>query len=77
MFVYTESVAGVNFALKLEAAGGISMEAGEDVYIEAGTRLTLRAYDDITIDGRASVSISGDLYINGQAYVPYTPAAGG
>lgn len=77
MFVYTESVAGVNFALKLEAAGGISMEAGENVYIEAGTRLTLRAYDDITIDGRASVSISGDLYINGQAYVPYTPAAGG
>lgn len=77
MFVYTESVAGVAFALKLQAAGGISMEAGENVYIEAGTRLTLRAYDDITIDGRASVSISGDLYINGQAYVPYTPPAGG
>ena len=77
MFVYTESVAGVNFALKLQAAGGISLEAGENVYIEAGTRLTIRGYTAVTIDGPSGVDINGDLYINGEPYVPYTPAAGG
>ena len=76
MFVYTESVAGVAFALKLQAAGGISIEAGENVYIEAGTRLTARAYSVITITGDGGINLNGALTINGQPYVPYTPAAG-
>lgn len=69
MFVYTESVAGVNFAMKLQAAGGISIEAGENVYIEASTRLTMDG-NIVTISG-GSVNIDGDVYINGD---PYTPA---
>lgn len=68
MFVYTESVAGVAFALKLQAAGGISIEAGENVYIEARTRLTVDG-DIVTISG-SSVSINGDVYINGDLYTP-------
>lgn len=68
MFVYTESVAGVAFALKLQAAGGISIEAGENVYIEASTRLTVDG-DIVTISG-SSVSINGDVYINGDLYTP-------
>lgn len=77
MFVYTESVAGVAFAMKLQAAGGISIEADENVYIEAGTRLTMRSYSTMTIEGYGRIDISGDLYINGKAYVPYTPQASG
>lgn len=73
MFVYTESVAGVAFALKLQAAGGISIEAGENVYIEAGMRLTIRAYSEVAITGDAGIALNGDLTING---VPYAPAAG-
>lgn len=69
MFVYTESVAGVAFALKLQAAGGISIEAGENVYIEASTRLTMNG-NIVTISG-STVYLDGDVYINGD---PYNPA---
>ena len=69
MFVYTESVAGVAFAMKLQAAGGISIEAGENVYIEASTRLTMDG-NIVTISG-SKVYLDGDVYINGD---PYTPA---
>lgn len=68
MFVYTESVAGVAFAMKLQAAGGISIEADENVYIEARTRLTVDG-DIVTIRG-GSVNIDGDVYINGDLYTP-------
>lgn len=74
MFVYTESVGGVNFAMKLQAAGGVSIEAGENIYIEAGTRLTIRAYSAITITGDGGIDLNGDLTINGREYIPYTPA---
>ena len=77
MFLYTESVDGVNFAMKLQAAGGISIEAGENIYIEAGTRLNVRAYDNITITGDGRINLNGDLYVNGEPYVPYTPATPG
>lgn len=73
MFVYTESVAGVAFALKLQAAGGISIEAGESVYIEAGSQLTIHAYSAITITGDGGIDLNGNLTING---APYVPAAG-
>ena len=55
--------------MKLQAAGGISIEAGENVYIEASTRLTMDG-NIVTISG-GSVNIDGDVYINGD---PYTPA---
>lgn len=50
MFVYTQSVGGVSFALKLQAAGGISIEAGQNIFIKAATRLDIQA-DTITING--------------------------
>lgn len=51
MFVYTQSVGGVSFALKLQAAGGISIEAGQNIFIKAATRLDIQA-DTITINGQ-------------------------
>ena len=41
---------GVSFALKLQAAGGISIEAGQNIFIKAATRLDIQA-DTITING--------------------------
>lgn len=67
MFVYTESVAGVAFAMKLQAAGGISIEAGEAVYVRAG--------EGVSINANSRIDLNGNLYINGAPYVPYTPAA--
>lgn len=61
MFVYTESAGGTSFAMKLQAAGGISIETGEDIFIEAsGT---------VTING-------SHVYINGEEYPPVEKTGG-
>ncbi|WP_297232209.1 hypothetical protein [uncultured Flavonifractor sp.] len=59
MFLYTNNVLGVAFALKLKAAGGISIESDKTIFIEAATQLILTA---------DTVNINGALSING---VPY------
>lgn len=74
MFVYTYSAAGRSFALKLQAAGGISMESDANIYLEA--------YDDIVLDGyhvelrtgnasivmeRGNISLTGNVSVNGTA----------
>ena len=43
LFLYTRSVAGLSFALKLESAAGISIEAATLVYISASQYITLDA----------------------------------
>ena len=53
LFIYTNSVYGTAFALKLESAGGMSLEAGTNVYISAGTYITL---DAPTINLRGTVN---------------------
>ena len=74
MFVYTYSAAGRSFALKLQAAGGISMESNANIYLEA--------YDDIVLDGNylsfrtgdASIAISGEnISLTGNVSVNGTP----
>ena len=57
MFIYTNYVQGVGFAMKLQSASGISMEAGENVFLYAGTRMTIR--------GDSGIYLTGDVYVNG------------
>lgn len=61
MFIYTESAFGIDFALKLESASGMSLDAAENIAILAGTVVTIEA---------ARINLNGDLYINGDPYVP-------
>ena len=57
MFIYTNYVGGVGFAMKLQSASGISMEADENVFLYAGTRMTIR--------GDSGIYLTGDVYVNG------------
>ena len=57
MFIYTNYVGGVGFAMKLQSASGISMEADENVFLYAGTRMTIR--------GDSGIYLKGDVYVNG------------
>ena len=57
MFIYTNHVGGVGFAMKLQSASGISMEADENVFLYAGTRMTIR--------GDSGIYLTGDVYVNG------------
>jgi len=57
MFIYTNYVKGVGFAMKLQSASGISMEADENVFLYAGTRMTIR--------GDSGIYLTGDVYVNG------------
>ena len=59
MFIYTESAYGIDFALKLQSASGMSLDAAENVAILAGTVVTIDA---------PRVNIIGDLYVNGTPY---------
>lgn len=56
MFLYTKRVSNIDFALKLEAAGGCSIEAGQNIWIEAATTMVLKAP---SIDLRGTVKING------------------
>ena len=57
MFIYTNYVQGVGFAMKLQSASGISMEADENVFLYAGTRMIIR--------GDSGIYLTGDVYVNG------------
>lgn len=57
MFIYTNYVQGVGFAMKLQSASGISMEADENVFLYAGTRMTIR--------GDSGIYLTGNVYVNG------------
>ena len=57
MFIYTNYVQGVGFAMKMQSASGISMEADENVFLYAGTRMTIR--------GDSGIYLTGDVYVNG------------
>lgn len=61
MFIYTESAYGIDFALKLQAASGMSLDAAENIAILAGTVVTIEAN---------RININGDLYVNGDPYPP-------
>lgn len=58
MFIYTDYVAGVGFAMKLQSASGISIEAAENIYITASTVLTIDCDGPINLNGSA-VNVNG------------------
>ena len=49
MFIYTNS-GYTNWAMKLQSAGGMSVESGDNIYIKAETGLVLRAGWDLNIE---------------------------
>lgn len=58
MFIYTGTVAGTPFALKLESAGSMSLESSKSVYIQAP--------DEITLGGvETTVNLVGTVRVNG------------
>ena len=58
MFIYTDYVAGVGFAMKLQSASGISIAASENIYITASTVMTLDCDGPINLNG-------SHVYVNG------------
>lgn len=58
MFIYTDYVAGVGFAMKLQSASGMSLQAEENIYMSAGTVLTLQCNGSINLNG-------SHVYVNG------------
>lgn len=64
MFLYTNYVAGVSFAMKLQSAGGMSLTAQSDFYLSSGTSVQIQAPTGIELYG--PVRIQGSLTINGK-----------
>lgn len=64
MFIYTDYVAGVGFAMKLQSASGMSLQADENIFISAGTICTVDA---------TTINLNGDVYINGVLQELSTP----
>lgn len=68
MFLYTRSVYGVSFAMKLQSAGGISIEAARHIYCSSGMNFLVSA-GSIRM-AAADIHLSGNVYINGALYAP-------
>lgn len=61
MFIYTES-GYADWAMKLQSAGGMSLESNANIYIEATTNLTLRAGWNIWIEQPAISDDDGNTW---------------
>lgn len=75
MFLYTNEVNGVPFAMKLQSAGGVSIETPANIWQEAGTEICLVApdvqIDNCTINtpGGHYTFTDGGIYFNGELLV--------
>lgn len=58
LFLYTENVLGENFALKLDAAGAMSLESGSDIYIIAN------GSGEVSISA-STIRLIGQVLVNG------------
>ena len=56
MFIYTNYIRGVSFAMKLQSAGGISIEADDNIYIYGNS--------GVTISSSGNIKFYGTVYIN-------------
>lgn len=61
MFLYTNYVGGISFAMKLQSAGGVSISSPRIVYLNGGTELRAEA---------GNIYLNGNVYINGALYTP-------
>lgn len=59
MFLYTRSVSGVPFGLKLEAAGGLSLESYKSIYMYAPSYITLECDRNISIHNPILIDSDG------------------
>ncbi len=66
MFIYTNSVKGVPFALKLESAGSMSFESQEAIYMSAATSATLIGEETAYVSGK-TVNVYGPTVTIGRA----------
>lgn len=66
MFIYTNSVKGVPFALKLESAGSMSFESKEAIYMSAATSATLIGLETAYVSGN-TVNVYGPTVTIGRA----------
>lgn len=64
MILYTDKVGEERFAMKLMAAGCLSMDSGESVYIRAGTNVQITAGDELS--GMGEIRLYGKVYVNNQ-----------
>lgn len=71
MFIYTANVGNIAFAMKLQSAGGVSIDSGGVLYMTSVERTTIKA-SSILLSGR--VDITGSLYLNGEQITPEPPA---
>lgn len=58
LFLFTENVLGENFALKLDAAGAMSLESGSDIYIIANGN------GEVSISA-STIRLIGQVLVNG------------
>lgn len=70
MFLYTNYIAGIGFAMKLQSAGGMSLTSQSDFYLSSGTSVQVQGPTGIELYG--PVRIQGSLTVNG---VPVTGAS--
>lgn len=56
MFIYTNYVYGIAFAMKLESAGGLSLDTPAMLYCHAGARFKVEA---------PTIELSGQVWVNG------------
>lgn len=63
MFLYTNYVAGISFAMKLQSAGGMSLTCQSDFYLSSGAGVQVHGPTGIELYG--PVRIQGSLTVNG------------
>lgn len=64
MFLYTNYIAGISFAMKLQSAGGMSLTCQSDFYLSAGAIVQVHGPTGIELYG--PVRIQGSLTVNGK-----------
>lgn len=64
MFLYTNYIAGISFAMKLQSAGGMSLTCQSDFYLSSGTGVQMHGPMGIELYG--PVRIQGSLTVNGK-----------
>lgn len=67
MYLYTSSIMGISFAMKLQSAGGLSIETPEVIYNQSGTKFLA---DAPVVELRGEVRIKGSLIVNGIPFMP-------
>lgn len=64
MFLYTNYIAGISFAMKLQSAGGMSLTCQSDLYLSSGIGVQVHGPTGIELYG--PVRIQGSLTVNGK-----------